>query len=144
METFIAHHVDNIATGADFVHYSGVMNDAARFAGWFNAQLRRRDWKQADFVERSQVSRQATSMWSTGRRVPDPASCDVIAEVFGLDLDLVLAVAGHRPVITELPLDDPRRHLVGLIERTELSSEQVSTLETLLTAWHERRRNQRG
>lgn len=86
------------------------------FAGWFKRQLRSRDWTQADFARRSGCATGTISNWARGTRVPDPPSCDVIADIFGIDRDDVLDRAGHRPAAEPVPDDDPRHQLHALID----------------------------
>lgn len=71
--------------------------DSGQFREWFQSQLARREWTQRDFSRRSGISPSTVSEWHRGTRVPDPASIDRIADVFGLPVDDVLTLAGHRP-----------------------------------------------
>ena len=67
------------------------------FAEWMNRELLRRDWNQSDLVRRTGLSSSTLSRFATGKRIPSPKQADLIADVLGVDLDTVLAVAGHRP-----------------------------------------------
>jgi transcriptional regulator with XRE-family HTH domain len=89
------------------------------FADWFRRQLKRRGWKQADFVRASGVPSSTVSAWYRGVRVPDPPLCETIAECFDLPLDDVLVVAGHRIQTSEIPPDDPRSEMIWLIEQMD-------------------------
>ena len=93
------------------------MGRNGQFADWFRKQLDRRDLSQADFARLIDMSTGTVSNWATGRRVPDPASCDLIADALGLDLDLVLWQAGHRPPTKEVNPDDPKMEIHGLVDR---------------------------
>lgn len=105
------------------------------FATWFQRQLRLRDWTQADFVRRSGAARGTVSNWARGSRLPDPAGCDLIADVLGVDRDEVLAIAGHRTPDEELAPDDPRRDLFALMKRVKMTPERTGTIQTLLEKW---------
>jgi transcriptional regulator with XRE-family HTH domain len=93
----------------------------AYFSPWFRRQLRLRDWSQAVFVRRTGVSSGTVSQWATGRRRPDPASCDLIAEAFAVPLDEVLRVAGHRPADERSPDDEYKDRLKVLIDGIPVS-----------------------
>jgi hypothetical protein len=69
--------------------------------------------------------------------VPDPQSCDRIADVLGVDPDLVLTLAGHRPAIEPLQPDDERRELIGYVRRLRLTDDRVTALRSLLRGWLE-------
>src|SRR5919112_753126 len=68
-----------------------------RFVEWLRGQLRRRGWNAAELGRRLQVPSGTISRWMTGERQPSSRSCDLLADVLGVDLDLVLTLAGHRP-----------------------------------------------
>lgn len=68
--------------------------------------------------------------WMSGARKPNPASCDLVADVLGADLDEVLALVGHRA--REQP-DDPRvADLVAMLRRVRLTDERYQTLKAML------------
>jgi transcriptional regulator with XRE-family HTH domain len=92
---------------------------ADEFSDWFRKELRRRRWRQADFVRESGISKGTVSQWFRGTRVPEPDSCDRIAEALHIDRDVVLDKAGHRQDVEEIPVDDPRRELHALIDRIQ-------------------------
>lgn len=93
------------------------------FAVWFLRQLRSRDWTQADFARKTGIATGTVSNWKRGIRIPDPGSCDVIADVLGVDRDLVLAVAGHRPEVDPISDDDPRREMHALVDLIDWAPE---------------------
>src|SRR3954447_22795450 len=64
--------------------------------GWMRQELKRRDWTAADLARRSGIGTGRISEWMSGHRRPSPASCNVLADAFGVDPDVVLAVAGYR------------------------------------------------
>jgi len=80
-----------------------------RFANWLNEQLRQRGWTQGKLLAQSgandeeRLSSAAVSRYSTGKMLPDVASCQKIARAFGLPVDVVLRKAG---LIDPLP-DEP-------------------------------------
>jgi transcriptional regulator with XRE-family HTH domain len=101
------------------------------FADWLNEQLRQRGWTQGKLIAQSgasdeeRLSSAAVSRYSTGKMLPDAASCQKIARVFGLPVDVVLRKAG---LIDPLPeevdwvqraIDD----LVYAVEAGQLSRE---------------------
>ena len=108
------------------------------FAAWFQGQLKRREWSPSDFHRKSGIPRSTVFTWVSGSRLPDPGSVDVIADVFGLDVDDVLVIAGHRPSKDELKPDDPRLELVALMRRIRLTEDRTDGLRALLRGWLER------
>lgn len=76
------------------------------FSAWLSHQLKQKGLSQSEFARRVKTSTGSVSMWVNGQRVPDPASCDRIADVLFVDVDEVLAIAGHRP---RLPQDELER-----------------------------------
>jgi hypothetical protein len=72
------------------------------------------------------------SNWYRGERVPDPASCEVIADAFNVDPDMVLIYAGHRPNVEELPPDDPRTDLIALVRRVQWNAEREALIRAQL------------
>jgi hypothetical protein len=71
-------------------------------------------------------------MWIAGTRVPDPSSIDRVADVLGVDLDLVLALAGHRPPDTELDPDDPAATVIALVKQVQWNDERLETITSIL------------
>ena len=84
------------------------MRVAESFPVWLGRQLQRRGWSQADFSRElskaagKRISTGLVSNWLSGARRPSSASCELIADVLFVDVDEVLAIAGHRP---RLPMD---------------------------------------
>lgn len=120
------------------------MSFTETFSAWFNRELKRRKWSQADFHRRSGVPRSTVSTWATGERHPDPGSVDLIADTFGFDPAHVMNVLGHLPRTDDLPADDPRNDLIGMIKRIEdwppLSFDAIhNQLESILT-WQKAQR----
>lgn len=115
----------------------------ASFPGWLRRQLDRREWTQADFARRLDLSPAVVSRWITGRRIPDPRYCDLIADALGVDLDLVLFHAGHRPLTDPPPPDDPRADLHGLVDRINWAN-APGGYEVVTTALRSIIKEQRG
>ncbi len=77
------------------------------------------------------------SRWLRGERQPSTRSCDLIADVFGVDVDLVLTLAGHRPQPGVAQPDDPRTELIAMLNRVQLTPDRLAGLEGTLRAWIE-------
>lgn len=73
-----------------------------------------------------EVSTGTISRWVRGDRVPTPESCDLLADVLGVDLDGILALAGHRPLDTMYRPDDPRNDIISQLPK--LTDAQVMVL----------------
>src|SRR5918999_713940 len=72
------------------------------YSAWMLEEMRRREWRQADFARAVGVDVSMVSRWLQGRR-PDPGSLERVASALGVDLDALLTLAGHRP---RSPRDD--------------------------------------
>lgn len=92
-----------------------------RFGTWLKRQLTRRDLTQSDFARAIDRSPGRVSEWIHGKRIPDPQTCDVIADALLIDLDLVLFQAGHRPLERRTDPDDPALEIHGLVDRVDWS-----------------------
>lgn len=60
------------------------------------SEMRRRETDQTGLARVIGVPPSRVNRWLSGT-VPSPASCDVIADTLGYDVDQVLIMAGHRP-----------------------------------------------
>ena len=114
-----------------------------RFVEWLRGQLRRRGWNAAELARRLHVPSGTISRWMTGERQPSSRSCDLLADVLGVDLDLVLTLAGHRP-----GPEAPRRTtsaptIIALLERINLTPDRAAGLLGTLTSWLELDREER-
>jgi len=109
------------------------MNDES-FGGWLKRQLQRREWSQAKFARQGNFSPSSVSAWINNERVPDPGSCDLIADALGLDRDLVLAIAGHRPVEDD---DSPLvREFIAKVRRVDWNVEgRAGMFDTIVGKW---------
>lgn len=124
-------HGDTLSASAEAVKHSTHV-ESQDFGRWLAKQLDRRDWKQADLVQRTRLSRSSVSDWITGKKIPDPKSCDLIADALGVDRDLVLALAGHRPPDTELDPDDPASAIIALVKQINWTEERAETITASL------------
>lgn len=89
------------------------------FRRWLERQLARRDWSPAEFARRLGMNTGTVSRWMTGSRRPRTDACDKIADVLGVDVDVVLTMAGHRPPDIELDPDSATARLMPLIEQID-------------------------
>jgi len=116
---------------------------STEFGRWFKQQLRLRNWTQADFSHEFRFSAAGVSRWITGERVPAPDSCERIAEAFGVDIDLVLTQAGHRPEIAPIDPDDPAVGIIGLVKRVEWNDERLAGIRAALIVYQDIDRKRR-
>lgn len=98
------------------------------FGEWLLGRLRRREWNLSDLARAMDRSPSMVSRWSRGERLPDPRSCDLLADALGLDRDEVLARAGHRPEADPIPMGDPRRELHALIDKITWTDETATRM----------------
>lgn len=108
-------------------------------AAWLRRQLLRRDWTQADLARKSGLSQGRISDWLAGKRRPNPDSCDKLADVFGVDVDTVLSLAGHRPRDPNHKNRD-RDDLMAMLKRVRLTGgdmyhERVRSLRLILQGY---------
>ena len=111
----------------------------SQFAEWLNRQLYQCGWTQGKLIAQSgntkkeRLSSAAVSRYSTGKMLPDSASCQKIARAFGVPVELVLRKAGF--INTPLPdeadwlqraIDD----LAYAVESGQLSEEGRLALAT--------------
>lgn len=102
------------------------------FATWFRQQLQRREMTQTEFARKANLGTSTVSFWANGRRTPDPVSCDIISDILRIDLDTVLAAAGHRPAIDPLPPGDFRREVAALADRVTWTPDRKAYIRSLL------------
>jgi len=116
-----------------------------RFGTWLDRQLIRRELSKSDFARAINRTPARVSEWVLGRRVPDPASCEVIADALRMDLDLVLWQAGHRPNVEAIDLDSPKAMVHGWVDRIDWAEPgRIELAERVFTGWiaDDRKRNQ--
>ena len=70
--------------------------ETINFGGWFVAQLVRRGWSPHQFAQTSGIVKSTVYKWTHNEQRPNPKHCVTIAQALNVDLDLVLAAAGHR------------------------------------------------
>ena len=116
---------------------------SSEFGLWFKRQLRLRRWTQADFAHEFRFSAAGVSRWITGERIPTPESCERIAEAFGVEIDLVLTQARHRPAVEPIDPDDPVVGIIGLVKRVEWNDERLAGMRAALTVYQEIDRKKR-
>src|SRR5215213_3090756 len=114
-----------------------------RFAEWLRTQLRRRGWTAAELARRLHVPSGTISRWMSGERQPSSRSCDLLADVLSVDLDLVLTLAGHRPGPEAAAPDDQRADIIALLERITLTPDRAAGLLGTLSSWLELDREER-
>lgn len=105
-------------------------NPEPSFAEWMQAEMERRAWRQADLARAAGLDVSMVSRWRRGRR-PDPASLERIAVALGVDLDLLLTLAGHRP---PSPRDDDPRvaTLMTKVRQVNWTPERFLIVDALL------------
>jgi transcriptional regulator with XRE-family HTH domain len=97
---------------------------------WMREEMRRREWRQADFARAVGVDVSLVSRWLHGRR-PDPASLERVAAGLGVDLDALLTLAGHRPRSSRD--DDPHvATLVAKVRQIRWTPERFLIVDALL------------
>lgn len=116
---------------------------AQNMAQWLRDRLRARDWNGSDLARALGVNTSTVSRWLRGVQPPAPTYCDRIADVFGVDADLVLTLAGHRPATEPLKPDDPRVRIISLLKRADLGYGRAEGLEAMLQDWIDFDRQQR-
>lgn len=77
-------------------------NDAD-FGEWLREQIERREWQQADFAREGRFTTASVSRWINNEQLPTPQSCLRIASTLGVDDDIVLRAAGHKPATRARP-----------------------------------------
>lgn len=102
----------------------------ASYMEWMLEEMRRREWRQADFARASGIDVSMVSRWLHGRR-PDPASLERVAAALGADLDALLMLAGHRRRAARD--DDPRvASLVAKVRQVTWTPERFLIVDALL------------
>jgi transcriptional regulator with XRE-family HTH domain len=116
--------------------------DTPAFAEWFRKQLDRRGWSQADFARAAGLAHATVSTWYRGVRVPDPESCDRIADALHIDVETVLRMAGHLP---PEPADDPPEvaELIAMLRRVHWNADRMAGLRAIVRGYLEMDRHLR-
>jgi len=97
------------------------MNAIARTFGlWLANEIDKRDWQQADLVERLKVKPGVVSSWINGKRRPTYDNCIRIARALGVDKQMVIAQAGRETTSASDPemaaLAEIGRQVVELVQ----------------------------
>jgi transcriptional regulator with XRE-family HTH domain len=109
------------------------------FGRWLQRQLDRREWTQADFARKVNLSTGTVNHWITAKRIPDPPSCDRIADALFLDVQDVLRHAGH---LSETPDDSEHvRELIAMIRRVDWTPERLRFVSNVLRDLVDRKPN---
>ena len=105
-------------------------NAEPSYSAWMLEEMRRREWRQADFARAAGIDVSMVSRWLQGRR-PDPASLERVASALGVDLDALLTLAGYRP---RSPRDDDPRvaSLVAKVRQVTWTPERFLIVDALL------------
>ena len=108
----------------------GGVDEASSYKEWMLAEMRRREWRQADFARAAGVDVSMVSRWLHGRR-PDPASLERVAAAMGVDCDLLLTLAGRRP---RSPRDDDlwTATLVAKVRQVQWTPERFLIVDAVL------------
>jgi transcriptional regulator with XRE-family HTH domain len=126
-----AHTVENTTTTVR-VKYPAAM-EMPTFSTWFRKQLARREWNMSDFARKANIPPQTVQTWVSGRSIPEPYSCDLIADVLGISYQEVMQVAGHLPPDRPTSEDDPRIILHALVDRIDWTRDnRLRTVEGIL------------
>lgn len=92
----------------------------------------RRDWRQVDLAKRADISTTSVSHYLNGNRIPDPVTCDRIADALAVDRDLVLALAGHRPPDQPIDPNDPVTAILGAAKKVRWTPERLESILVVL------------
>lgn len=137
-------HEDMLSPTEDAVKYFGRMSENTGIGHWIESELRRREWRQADLARRAGISTTAISNWISGQRVPDPQMCDVLADVFRVDLDFVLELAGHRPRGIGADPNSSVARITAMVARVKWNQDREAAVEGILAGYLERDRKTNG
>ena len=111
------------------------------FGRWLKQELWRAELSQAEFARRTGATPSMVSFWVRGERTPLPENIQRIAAELGLDVDEVLAKAGHRPADYDQP-DETTRAVMGIMHR--LPDDERAEVEAFaryrLERWHRQQR----
>ena len=89
---------------------------AKQVADWLRFEVRRRELTQGEAARRVGVRQGVFGRWHNAEAIPNPRSCDLLADAFGVANDYVLTLAGHRP--PDDPEEDPAVALLCAKVRT--------------------------
>lgn len=104
----------------------------ATFGPWLKKRLISKDLTESEFARLLDRPASMVNRWVRGERIPSTQSCDLIADALGLDLDMVLWQAGHRPPTKELDPEDPRIEIHGLVDRVHWTPGNIKMARRVL------------
>lgn len=109
------------------------LRGTAEFAHWLNAELGRRRMTQNDLETALNTSGGVVSKWARGITAPSPRLALALSQLWGVDIDWLLTITGHRPEVDRADSpDDPRANLLQLVREIDLSPERVGLLTAML------------
>ena len=116
------------------------------FDQWLSRQLRLRDWSGSEFARRLDAHPSTVSFWLRGERIPNPKFCERISDALDLDVETVLAVAGHYRPLDPMDADSIETRLVSLVRAIKWDEDRAGGIEGILRAYREfdRRKGQQG
>lgn len=101
----------------------------SRFSDWLRTAMKMERWNRAETAAQLGIDPSTVSRWLKGERIPSPEMCDRVADIFGVDLDFVLNLAGHRPPIFEHDPASPEGRLLPLIRQVDWESRPTRLAE---------------
>lgn len=113
------------------------------FHEWLKRQLLRQAWTQAEFARRLGSDKGVVGNWVRGDRNPNPESSDRIADVLGVDRDLVLALTKHRSPDSDIDLDSNEARLIALVRSIAWDDDRMSLMEGVLRQFRDVDRKKR-
>lgn len=103
-----------------------------RFATWLNDEMDSRGMSQSELGRLLGLPQGSIHHWTSGRNLPRPYFCNLIADALNIDRDTVLAIAGHRPPKPAVDPLAPEVALMAKIERIEWRPETVQLIGGML------------
>lgn len=109
--------------------FNGPMSsELGPFGDWLKSVMERRGWANKDLAAALDTDSGTVSRWRNNRRVPDPASCELLAEALGVDPDIVLVRAGHRKPRRPVEEYDVTEDMLEAKRRMEEATEAFQTV----------------
>lgn len=115
------------------------------FGAWLSRRLRSREWSGADLARQIGTGNSTVTQWLGDSRIPSPTSCEKIADALHLDIETVLAAAGHYHPAGDLDPDSPEARIIAMVRRVDWSDPvKVMSIEGVLRMYlDEARRSKR-
>lgn len=109
--------------------FNGPMStELGPFGDWLKSVMERRGWANKDLAAAVNTDSGTVSRWRNNRRVPEPESCELIAEALGIDPDIVLVRAGHRRQRRPVEEYDVTEDMMEAKRRMEEAAEAFQTV----------------